>query len=203
MEAIPSIRAFCLTLVKIERSRANLEKGRERDMKRLLKLAIFLSCVASGGAVWGGNEDNRPIGADAVRAIGKQVDSLYLIRFSTTIPANTNVVILPEHWIQFTSPTAAMAWTSGVTYSTTPRSQNGGRLYAYFQAIEAAAQGDTGQKLHWSFNTTVSTNTDPYITQGQDWPPQEWPFVYQSTVTVFSTNTFKIGGFIITEKSRR
>lgn len=165
-------------------------------MKKGLIFALFLFC---GGMVYGASEDNRPLGALPSRAIPFQVDDDYVIRFSTTVPANTDVNIVPDHWIWYG---ASMTWTSGVTYSTSPAHNNGGRMWVGFQAIEAATQGDTGQKLHWSFNTTVSTNTDPYITQGQWFPPTDWPFIYQGTITVRSTATFKIGGIIVTEKRR-
>lgn len=154
------------------------------------------------GVGWGANDDNRPIGTIGVRSIKAQAEDSMVIRFSTTIPANTDVQLLPDHFVYYG---ASMAWPSGITYSTTPAKNNGGRLWVGFQVVEGATGGavyDDPQKVHWAFSTTVSTNTDPFVRAGGWFPPMDWPFVYQGTVTVRSTATAKISGVIITEKGR-
>jgi hypothetical protein len=145
---------------------------------------------------WGANEDARAVGGQDIRMNLKPKDQFYVITFSTTIPANTDVLLLGDHGVS----TTTVNWPSGITFSTSPARSNGGRSYLYFQAIEGQTPN---QKLHWNYGTSVSTNTSPYLTEGQGFPPATFPFVWQSSMTVRSTGTFKVGGFIMTEKSRR
>ncbi len=170
------------------------------------KLWLFLLLLPVAG--WGANADNRPVGAADVRTHGKPVDSLFVISFSTIIPANTDVNLLGDHWATYNSTSAAPSWTSGITYSTTPPKSNGGRTYVYFQFLsgssgEATLPQNDNQRLHWNFGLTAATQTTPSLRVGESFPPVDWPFVYQSTITVRSTATAAIAGYIITEKSRR
>ena len=166
-------------------------------MKR--RAAIFLMFLFIGLSVRAANDDNRPIGAMDVRSLLKQADDKQVIWVSTTIPADTDVQILPDHYVYYGT---SMTWPSGITFSTNPATSNGGRLFWGFQALQSQNNESTTQRLYWSFNTTVATMTAPYVYQGGWFPPSDWPFVYQGTVTVRSTNTFRLGGVIITEKGR-
>jgi len=177
-----------------------------------LRWLVMVVLVGTGGMGWcGTNEDNRPVGAVAVRMYDVPVDDSQVIRFSTTIPANTAVQIVPDHYVFYG---ASMVWPSGITFSTQPATSNGGRSFLFFQFIESAgginaASGgavlpqNEVQRLYYDFNTTVSTQTSPYLNLGQTFPPQDWTYVYQGTVTVLSTATARLGGYIITEKRRQ
>ena len=164
-------------------------------MKRALIFGFILGmasiCMAER------NEDNWPRGATYMRPLRTQVDENSVILFSTNITAGLNTVIAPDHW-DYTS--ASITWPALVNYSTRPATRNGGRLYMAFQAVPTAT--NTAANLWWSLDAGVSTSTSPFLTDNQWWPPADWPFVWQSTVTVKSTSAYTIRGFIITEKKR-
>jgi hypothetical protein len=172
--------------------RQKISKG-AGEMKK--SAFLFVLSMLWCGVAMGANSDNRMIGSSNVRALPYQAESEQVIWFSTTIVANTNTQILPNHFVFYG---ASMTWPSGINYSTTPAKNNGGRLWWGFQAMYSTAAA----RLHYSFDTDVSTTTDPFIAMG-DWTPSDWPFVYQGTVTVRSTTTYDLSGFIITEKTRR
>lgn len=172
-------------------------------MKRILMLLLFLPVLA-----FGANEDSRPIGATPVRALPRQVDSLFVISFSTIIPANTDVNLLGDHFANFNTTSSVVTWPAGITFSTTPSKMNGGRGFVTFQ-FSAGSTGEVtlpqndNQRLHFNFGTTAATATTPSLRVGEWFPPANFPVVYQSTITVRSTATASISGYIITEKSRR
>ena len=166
--------------------------------KGFLYLVFALIC----GVGWAVNSDNQPPVYDTFRLEGKTIDDQYLIKFSTTVPANTVVTLLPNHWgvIGTTQP---LTWPSGITVSTNPAKMNGGRAFLFFQAEHPDVENSSVQKLYYDFGVSASSVTSPFLTEGQTFPPANFPVVYQSTVTVFSTGTYKISGYVITEKSRR
>lgn len=162
------------------------------------KCVFWMILMILGSPLLGApNEDNSPRSAANARKLLTQVDENYVVLFSTNITAGLDTVIAPDHW-DMTS--ATITWPTLVNYSTKPATRNGGRLYMAFQAVATAT--NTPANLWWSLDAGVSTTTSPYLTNGQWWPPADWPFVWQSTVTVKSTSAYTINGFIITEKKR-
>jgi hypothetical protein len=169
---------------------AVLEEGqRSETMKKLLLILGLLALP-----VLGQGADNRGRSPLEVADIFLPVDNTYKVRFSTTVAANTNVVILSTMTLNNLVATSGISYSPSIASSTT--TTYGGRLYSTFQIVSA-----TGN-VHVDFDTVdISSTTSPYLTQGQ-WFSADDPLSHQGPVVLRGTTQFTVTGWIWFHRKR-
>lgn len=159
---------------------------------KLAKGFMVLGLLLVGGAVWAG--DNRELYGDIVKPTYREIDSRYVVRFSTIIPANTTTMLVS------TQTARSLGVAPGINYSPTLVASTtvtmGGRIYMTFQVVDAVSN------VHVDLNSgDTSTATSPYLTEGQWWSPDD-PVAYQGAVYARSASTACLTGYIYFAKPR-
>ena len=125
----------------------------------------------------------------------RRTDDRFMVRFSTTVPANTATVILSTAAPRNLVVPSGINFSPSITSSTTVT--YGGRAYTILQVTSGASN------VHVDLNRVdISTNTSPFVTAGQWWSPDD-PVAWQGEIVMKSTSQFSVTGWMWFEKPRQ
>jgi hypothetical protein len=144
-------------------------------------------------------QDNSKIGTFPTANVGWETNMRNMVRFTTTTSAANTVFCVSTMTVGSLtystttyggsfSPSAALATSTSTTY--------GGRGYMTLQIVGAASNVSVDLNA-----VDISTNTSPYLTQGQWFSPDD-PIVWQGSVCLMSPSTFTATGWMFFERPR-